>query len=504
MSEAYYILQVRSAQGETTSERVESERAVIGRREGDIIIDDTGASGRHAELIVGEDSVTVRDLGSTNGVVWRGAIVREAFNVALGETFQIGRTTFTLAAIEAARSGEKEGEEKTAFMTAAELGMVEAPSEAPREATPGPLRTEESTPRPSTADAPTAPDSGSPSASTDEEEEATAWMSAMEGEGPMSSGDWRDEAAPSAETGGATSSSTPSSAVEPGPLALSDATAKEVINIHERRPNFQGRGDELLKLFVGHGLLVLFTFGIYTPWFLCKLLEYLASRTVFGPTQSGWVYVRFEGKGGALFVKFIVGYLLTLLTVGIYGAWFLCDLARWFLEHTEGVAEDGAVFRARFTMTGSELLFTFFTQYLLAFVTLGIYGAWAYCKVRAALMDKVTLYEDGEVVGGVCFIGSGGTLFPLAVIQVLLCLVTLGVYVPWAAVRFTQYMQRHTRVHYRERWFQGDFTGEGGPYFVLNVVGLLLTQLTLGIYGAWYYAKKRAYDTNHQVWYELG
>jgi uncharacterized membrane protein YjgN (DUF898 family) len=134
---------------------------------------------------------------------------------------------------------------------------------------------------------------------------------------------------------------------------------------------------------------------------------------------------------------------------------------------------------------------------------MGIYGAWAYCKVRAQVMNHVHLFENSEHVGGFQFIGQGGSLFVLALVQGLLTMVTLGIYTPWAQVKFMQYMNQHTRVYYRERWFQGNFTGDGGQYFVLNLVGLLLTQLTLGIYYPWYYAKKRAFDTNHDVWYEL-
>ena len=154
-------------------------------------------------------------------------------------------------------------------------------------------------------------------------------------------------------------------------------------------------------------------------------------------------------------------------------------------------------------MQGGELLVTLLINYLLTVITMGIYGAWAYCKVRAKVVEKIAIYEDNDAVGGVQFVGTGGALLPLVLVQWLLCVVTLGIYIPWAYVRMTQFMQRHTRVYYRERWFQGDFTGQGAPYLVLNLVGVLLTQLTLGIYLAWYYAKKRAFETNNEVWYEL-
>jgi len=245
------------------------------------------------------------------------------------------------------------------------------------------------------------------------------------------------------------------------------------------------------------------TFGIYTPWFICNLMKYLASRTVFGPTQNGWIYARFHGTGGALFVKFLIGYLLTLVTLGIYGAWFICDMTRWFLDNSDGVAEDGTVYQLQFSMTGGQLLPVILINYLLTAVTLGIYGAWAYCKVRSKVVENIHIFENGEHVGGFQFTGTGGSLLPFALVQWLLCAVTFFIYVPWAAVKMTQFMNQHTRVYYRERWFQSDFSGTGGAYFVLNLVGILLTQLTLGIYYAWYYAKKRTFETNHEVWREI-
>ncbi len=230
---------------------------------------------------------------------------------------------------------------------------------------------------------------------------------------------------------------------------------------------------------------------------------WMASRTVFGPTQHGWVRFRFHGTGGELFVKFLVGYLLTLITFGIYASWFMCDLGRWFLERAEGVAEDGTQYQAQLSLTGGQLFVTILVNYLLTLITFGIYASWAICKIRTLVDSHLHLFENGEHVGGFQFIGEGGQFFVLALVQGLLCAITLYIYLPWAVVKFTQFFMQNSRVYYRDRWFQGDFTGTGGQLFVLNLVGLLLTQLTLGIYAAWYFAKKQAFETDNKVWYEL-
>ena len=43
--------------------------------------------------------------------------------------------------------------------------------------------------------------------------------------------------------------------------------------------------------------------------------------------------LNFQGTGGALFVKFLVGMLLTGITFGIYGSWFMCNLLKYIFEN---------------------------------------------------------------------------------------------------------------------------------------------------------------------------
>jgi len=41
----------------------------------------------------------------------------------------------------------------------------------------------------------------------------------------------------------------------------------------------------------------------------------------------------FLGTGGQLLVTLLVGYLLTIITAGIYGPWFICKLYKFELEN---------------------------------------------------------------------------------------------------------------------------------------------------------------------------
>lgn len=79
----------------------ETRTYVIGRG-GDIRVDDSTASGRHAELVVLGDSLYLTDLGSTNGTyLWREGRwerFQEGY-VTADMTLAFGRCTRTVAAL---------------------------------------------------------------------------------------------------------------------------------------------------------------------------------------------------------------------------------------------------------------------------------------------------------------------------------------------------------------------------------------------------------------------
>nr|WP_275943106.1 DUF898 family protein [Pseudenhygromyxa sp. WMMC2535] len=52
--------------------------------------------------------------------------------------------------------------------------------------------------------------------------------------------------------------------------------------------------------------------------------------------------MRFSGQGGELFVIVLVGYLLSIITLGIYVFWFIPKLLQWGLSNLEIFAEGPA------------------------------------------------------------------------------------------------------------------------------------------------------------------
>ena len=65
----------------------------IGRsRDCDVVLEDTGASRRHAEIRPQPDGWTLQDLGSTNGVRVNGRPIHEVRSLRPGDRIEIGST----------------------------------------------------------------------------------------------------------------------------------------------------------------------------------------------------------------------------------------------------------------------------------------------------------------------------------------------------------------------------------------------------------------------------
>ena len=266
---------------------------------------------------------------------------------------------------------------------------------------------------------------------------------------------------------------------------------------------YEGGGGELLGTVLLHGLLVVITAGIYLPWFICKLQALKASRTVIHGGGHGSVTLSFHGTGGELFVKGLVGMLLTVLTLYIYLPWFVASLMRFFVNNHRGRAADGTEVRLHFGASGGDLLLVVLVQGILTALTLGIYSPWAICKVAAALAERTAILRNEDPVGQLAFRGTGGELFVTYLVGYLLTLITLGIYMPWFYVKMRTFMLRSLHATVDGRGYQGDFTGTGGEFFVIQLLGVILCAITLYIYLPWFLVRIWKFELGHTSFHPL-
>lgn len=270
------------------------------------------------------------------------------------------------------------------------------------------------------------------------------------------------------------------------------------------RPKFTGTGGQLFgQLIVGY-LLCYVTLGIYVPWFICRLSRYFYNKTTLETGDGRVIRVEFTGTGGELFVTGLVGFLLTVVTLGIYGAWFTTNLLKFFTNNSKAVAEDGSLYQLRYDGTGGELFITFFLGYLLTMVTFGLYLPWFMCRLEKVILSGTSIVKDGKDLGRFDFVGSGAALFGTFVIGYLLTVFTFGIYGAWFNVSMTRFFTRNTQAHIDGQIYAGDFLGTGGELFVIQLVGTILTVLTLGIYMFWYMARLLRFQTDNVLFAPTG
>lgn len=105
------------------------ETLVIGRREGNLLLDDALISSRHCQILFRNNEFVVQDLGSTNGTTVDGRLVREHV-LKPGNEIALGSTRLILFAGEGPEGATPSGEAEAAAAAASALAEPGRASEA--------------------------------------------------------------------------------------------------------------------------------------------------------------------------------------------------------------------------------------------------------------------------------------------------------------------------------------------------------------------------------------
>ncbi len=179
------------------------------------------------------------------------------------------------------------------------------------------------------------------------------------------------------------------------------------------RFDFHGDLGEAFRIFAGWGLLMLLSLGLALPYLLYRKTAFVAGNHAFGATRS-----RFQARAESYYGIFMKASLILLAPVVILvaGSVILVSLAH-----------DGP--------TGmTEILGPLGLGLLLLYATLPI--AVGYVKARVARLTFI-----GTCFGALCFAGrhTARGLIGLYVSNLLLIVLTLGLYIPWAQVRAARF-----------------------------------------------------------------
>lgn len=179
-------------------------------------------------------------------------------------------------------------------------------------------------------------------------------------------------------------------------------------------------------------IVSLFTLGLAYPAMACWKLRWKAKHTYINGKR-----LVFDGKGGQLFGKYIIWWLLSIVTLGVYAVLVMpVRLEQWEKSHThfEGQTGESHFDGTVWGMFGTKLLTGFVTV-----ITLGIGSWWAYCKMQR-------WYREHQVVDGyrLRFEGTAGDYFCKTFIWGLLSSITFGIYSFWVPVKTEKWIVSHT------------------------------------------------------------
>ena len=225
-----------------------------------------------------------------------------------------------------------------------------------------------------------------------------------------------------------------------------------------------------VKLFIPQVLLTFITCGIYYPWALVKIMKVLAD----GLTLDGKKF-KFNGEGGEVFCLYFVQMILTIITCGIYYPFAFLKIRKYFTDKLE---LDGKTLFFN-DEQGCDFWCLLFVQYLLTYLTCGIYYPWAILKITEELLKRTRYDEQAFSIRA-----EGGKLFSLMLGQGLLTLITAGIYGPWAMAKIYNYMVSNIYYGNNER-FQMELKGgelfsifliHSGilPYIALYIIAMVL------------------------------
>ena len=93
---------------------------------------------------------------------------------------------------------------------------------------------------------------------------------------------------------------------------------------------FSGRVIDIFIFCIWAPILCLISLGLATPFIVCTVIRWICNNSTIGGK-----YYRFKGTAMGLFGRWIIWYLLSIITLGIYGFWSIRNQLRWIIENVE-------------------------------------------------------------------------------------------------------------------------------------------------------------------------
>jgi uncharacterized membrane protein YjgN (DUF898 family) len=212
----------------------------------------------------------------------------------------------------------------------------------------------------------------------------------------------------------------------------------------------------------------------------------------------------FNGKFGEFIKLLVVGIVFSIFTLGIYLAWFIRDLHRFFVNNST-LENESFTFRGEgirlFTI---YLLTVFLPIIILTMIMINVMMAnpeqmSSYRVIQQVILGIIMIpymylsyrwvvnikYKNYIIKWETKFWNSCGKI----ALELLLSVITIGIYFPMASLKLYKYFIERTVVKSGEIKRKFGFEADNKNDFLFIWGQLLLTIITLGIYYPWFICK---------------
>ncbi|TAE87601.1 MAG: DUF898 family protein [Bacteroidetes bacterium] len=174
------------------------------------------------------------------------------------------------------------------------------------------------------------------------------------------------------------------------PLAIHGALRYRLSRTSWRGIHFGYRGNrgKLIGDYIIGSLLTTVTLGIYQSWFTNNLRTY-----IIGNIRFGSIYFGYEGDGGELFWINFKGLVLSILTLGIYYFWYQAEYMNYFVKNTY-LEHDGKRHELNANFEGSEYFGLLIVNLFLTLFTFGFGAPFATVRLAKFIINNISIPQE--------------------------------------------------------------------------------------------------------------
>lgn len=183
-----------------------------------------------------------------------------------------------------------------------------------------------------------------------------------------------------------------------------------------------------VMMFLGLYYLWMFILMLIMPLAIVGSLKYRLSRT----TWRG-IHMKYSGNVKSMYGVFLKGILLSVITFGFYGPWFIVNVRKEIMKNVKL-----GDLKFNFIGDGGSFFGISIAGYLLSIITLGIYSFQWKANIHNFYIDNVTL-QRGEENAKLKASTTGLGFFKLQVGNMFIVALTFGLATPYAIIRTLKY-----------------------------------------------------------------